>query len=177
MKLLVDVFKTFPDYFKDIRDFKIFAGIVTNKLKSLAKAVNDILANFYIQTCDIPTLELHERLLGIVVYPDDELDFRRVRILQRYNENTPYTTIAFMAKLNIFIGADSYAMEEIQEEPMFVLFLYSVSRGWLEEIHRMLKSWLPIHVGYEIKLPISIEVEASQGIAGAVSYAITYELN
>ena len=177
MKLLTDIFRTLPDYFKEMRDFRIFAEIVTGKLKLLAQTVNQILNNFYIQTCDVLTIEMHEQLLGIIVYPDDEVGFRRLRVLQRYNENTPYTTIAFMAKLNTFIGFDSYAIEEIPEEPVFILYLYNVSRGWLEEIHRMLKSWLPIHVGYEIKLPINVDISAEQGVAGAVSYAITYELD
>ena len=176
MKLLTNVFSTFPDYFKGIRDFKVFATIVTDELNQLVVAINQILNNFYVQTCDIATLEMHERLLMIIAYPDDDVSFRRVRILERYNEHLPYTTIAFMEKLNIFIGFDSYVIEEIPSEPFFRLYLYNVSRGWLEEIHRMLKSWLPIHVGYEIKLPMNIDVSAVEGVAGAVSYAVTYDL-
>ena len=60
-------------------------------LDQLEDNMAKVSANNYISSCDEATIAYYERLLGIVYRFGDALDYRRTRVLQKYNTIVPFS--------------------------------------------------------------------------------------
>ena len=99
-----------PHYFRKVKDFIALMETENIELGQLEGSMQQVYDNLFIQTADSDTIRYHEKLLGIITNPDETLEFRRLRVLNRYNNRTPLTIVALKEKLNLIIGVGKWEL-------------------------------------------------------------------
>ena len=74
-----------PEYFRPIVEFQQIMAVHGSAINDLEKNVTQLWENLFIQTCDEATLKLYEQRFDITASPNETLEYRRQRILQKYN--------------------------------------------------------------------------------------------
>ena len=99
-----------PEYFRPIIEFREILkahGYSLDKLDETSEKVKD---NNYIATCDEETIAYYEKLLGITYRFGVTMEYRRARVLQKYNTIVPFSIEFLRDKLTELYGEDGYEM-------------------------------------------------------------------
>lgn len=99
-----------PPVYRRIKDMYAYARSLDTELRDFLVYANQILNNFFIQTCDLETIEYWERLLGIILSGGETIDERRQNILLYLNNSSPTTEPYVRKVLSDTFGEDNYSM-------------------------------------------------------------------
>lgn len=99
-----------PPVYKKIRDVYAYARSLDTELREFLLYANRILDNFFVQKCDLQTLEYWERLLNIRLYGDETIEERRRNVLLYLNNSTPTTEPYVRELLDRLFGSENYDM-------------------------------------------------------------------
>lgn len=80
-----------PPVYQRIKDVYAYARTLDTELREFLLFAKRILDNFFVQTCDLKTIEYWEELLDIHLYGDESIDDRRKNILLYLNNSSPTT--------------------------------------------------------------------------------------
>lgn len=97
-----------PPAYRAIKDMYAYARSLDTELRDFVVYLKRILDNFFIQTCDLKTLEYWEELLQIVLYGDETIEERRENILLYLNNASPTTEPYVRSVLNRLFGEENY---------------------------------------------------------------------
>lgn len=142
----IDLFRLLPPYFLNILDFSELMNTENIELKEFQVNFTRGYDNLFIQTADSDTLEYHEELLGLAVNPDDDLETRRVRILDRYQLTIPYTNPLLREYLNKYIGLDSWTYEENISGYFINIAIFSDSVTDILNTRMLILEMVPAHI-------------------------------
>ncbi|MDR0905752.1 MAG: YmfQ family protein [Oscillospiraceae bacterium] len=146
----VDLFNLLPEKFKEIADFKALMLTEEIELAELRVYMRRVQLNFYIQTCDEPTLADFERMLQIDINPGDSLSVRRWRVLWRWNRRPPYTMGMLREDLNLMLGAGNYTIEQNVGEYYIKITAKNPATEVYQELVYMLVTTIPAHLQFEV---------------------------
>lgn len=93
-----------PDYYQDIRDFVELAETEDAELLLLATAVNQLLNDQFVLTSGTAAVKRREQMLEIQAEPSETLEFRKRRILNRYQTKPPFTIRYLQQQLDLLVG-------------------------------------------------------------------------
>ena len=99
-----------PPVYRAIKDMYSYARTLDTELREFLVYMKAILDNFFIQTCDLKTIEYWERLLDIVLFGDETIEERRQNILLYLNNQNPTTEPFVRQKLTEIFGEDNYRL-------------------------------------------------------------------
>lgn len=102
--------------------------------------------NFYIVTCDEPTIAYYEGLLGIVCRVDDDLGYRRIRVLQKLNMSVPFTIGSLRERLTELYGTDGYTLSVDPATCTIRIKVTSDRYGAIDLLYDLLLDILPAHL-------------------------------
>ena len=99
------ILKYWPDIYHEIDDFVELAKAETAEVEDLEKAIQQLFDDQFVMTSSIQGIERREKMLGIQADPSTEsLDFRRKRILNRYQTKPPFTIRWLQQQLDQLVG-------------------------------------------------------------------------
>ena len=172
-----DLLSLLPPYFKAIKDFIAIMQTENIELEKFEIYLWQVRDNFFIQTCDEDTLRYHESLLQIRLSPLDTIAFRRLRILNRYNNQARLTLPTLKERLNLLIGIGDYIVDIDYNGYHFGLTVNSGKYGIIDELIYMLVFVLPAHLTFKITQNIITEetdnIYISDGATSAMRYVLT----
>lgn len=154
-----------PTYFRPILEYVALMQADGYELDKLEANIMQVAANQYIQTCDEQTIAYYENLLGIVYRFGDTLEFRRSRVLQKFNTKVPFSIGFLNAKLTELYGADGY---ELSVDPVACTITIKVTSdryGAVDLLYDLLWDILPAH------LKIIANQETTNWVGGGRLYA------
>ncbi|MGE7718054.1 putative phage tail protein [Priestia megaterium] len=94
-----------PEYYGDIEDFEELAGTETIELTLMEGAVDQLFDDQFVETSGLQAIKRRELMLGIQADPTTEtLEFRRRRILNRYQTKPPFTIRYLQQQLDMLVG-------------------------------------------------------------------------
>lgn len=164
--------KQLPDYFKPIIEYKAIMLAHGYVLDSLNSNAEKIYLNNYIATCDEETLFFWEQLLGIKYKFGDTLDFRRARVLQKFNTVVPFSIGFLNDKLTELFG-DEY---ELSVDPIACTISVKVTSdryGAVDLLYDLLWDILPAHLQVIANQETTNNIGSRLSTAGFM--AITFE--
>jgi hypothetical protein len=164
-----DLIGLLPPYFKAIKDFAALMETEEIELARFEEYLWQVRDNFFIQTCDEATLRYHERLLRIRVSSSDTIDFRRIRILSRYNNQARLTLPTLKKRLNLLIGAGLYVIDIDYGNYHFLLTVNTEEYNIIHECVYMLVFILPAHLTFSVMQNVLRGYSAADFHAGAIS--------
>lgn len=97
-----------PPVYRTIKDMYAYARSLDTELRDFIVYLTRILDNFFIQTCDLKTIEYWEELLHIVLYGDETIEERRSNVLLYLNNASPTTEVYVRSVLDRLFGSENY---------------------------------------------------------------------
>lgn len=135
-----------PQYFRPIAEFKEIMKAYGYVLDALDANVSQAGANNQIQTADGATIAQWERWLGITYKFGDDLDFRRQRILQKFNNVAPFSIGFLRNQLTELYGENGYTLDVSSENLTLKIDVTSDRYGAIDLLYDLLWDVVPAHV-------------------------------
>ena len=95
-----NICKYYPHWFRRILDFQYLCRSEGEELRLMAEAMDRIHQNLFVQTMDEGTTAQWEAILRILPSPGEDIDFRRLRVLNRLSLRPPFTLIFLRERLD-----------------------------------------------------------------------------
>ena len=99
-----------PEWFSNTLEYPEIMQAYAHVLNSLEGNIDRIWSNNYIQTCDEPTIEAWESILGFDPASGETLETRRTRILNKFRQVVPYSERRMRATLDDMYGVGGYTL-------------------------------------------------------------------
>jgi hypothetical protein len=136
-----------PPIYRRIKEMSLCASDENTELKSVLATSDEILDNFFIQTCDGETIKYWESLLGIVLYGEETIQERRDAILLRLSNNQPITMPYVEQVMYNMFGAGNYEFRIDKENPYVIHFgVYETDFKRLDTFVRWFETVCPAHI-------------------------------
>jgi hypothetical protein len=101
-----------PELYQDIKDFVELTDTEDVELDTLAAAIDQLLDDQFIMTSGLDAIKRREKQLNIKADPATEtLDFRRIRLINRYSTKPPFTIRYLQNRLDFLVGAGKATVE------------------------------------------------------------------
>lgn len=158
-----------PEYFRPIIEFREILkahGYSLDKLDETSEKVKD---NNYIATCDEETIAYYEKLLGITYRFGDTMEYRRARVLQKYNTIVPFSIEFLRDKLTELYGEDGYEMSVDSAACKLKIKVTSDRYGAIDLLYDLLWDVVPAHIQILANQQTTNRVPCRLYVAGAVS--------
>lgn len=143
-----NICKYYPHWFRRILDFQALCYTEKQELQFLAEAMDQIHKNLFVQTMDEGTTAQWEEILRILPLPGEDLEFRRLRVLNRLALHPPFTLIFLREKLDLIFGPGNYEIEV--DYPNYTLYIESAveNQQYFSEVSALLNIIKPCHIVY-----------------------------
>ncbi|WP_127531188.1 putative phage tail protein [Paenibacillus kobensis] len=93
-----------PPFYQEIKDFVELSVSEDLELERLLQAVQLLHDDQFVETASTSAIERREAMLGIQASSEETLDFRRLRILNRYQIKPPFTVRYLQERLDYIAG-------------------------------------------------------------------------
>lgn len=143
-----DLLPYLPEWFRQIKDFEALVDTETKEFEVLAAAMSAVRDNFYIQTADSQTILLYEGLFSIIPTPEESLDFRRARILNRLSIQPPFSIRFLYEKLDQIIGVGKWSVTMDYSAHTLYVESAAENQAWANEVYITLNTIKPCHILY-----------------------------
>lgn len=117
-----DICQYWPRWFREILDFQALCQTEGEELRVMARFMDRVRANLFVQTMDEQTTADWEKIFRIVPNPLTEtLQFRRDRILNRLSMHPPFTLTFLYQRLDALFGPGNWEVEV--DYPNYTLYI------------------------------------------------------
>lgn len=136
----------YPHWFRRILDFQSLCHTEGMELRALADAMAQIRKNLFVQTMDEGTTAQWEAILRILPEPGEDLEFRRLRVLNRLSLQPPFTLNFLRQKLDALFGPGNYQVEV--DYPNYTLYIEApaADQAYFTEVRALLSIIKPCHI-------------------------------
>lgn len=134
-----------PEWFKPVLEYIAIMQGYAVELSGYEQTAQQIEQNFFIQTCDLATIQMWERFLHLSVRYGDTIDFRRERIIQKLAQIAPYTVRHLRDRLTDLFGED-YTLEVNARECWIKIFVTSDRYGAVDLLYDVINDLVPTHL-------------------------------
>lgn len=138
-----------PPVYRAIKDLYAYARTLDTELKESLANMMLVRENFFIQTCDLETIEYWESLLGIELYGGETIEDRRQMILIFLNNRFPTSEPYVRHVMETLFGAGHY---DVQIDPTDPFQIHLVMLDTTYEAIRRFMQWFirmcPAHLMY-----------------------------
>ena len=135
-----------PTWFKPVLEYIEIMQSFGIQLNELNVQGQQIYHNQYIQTADLATIQMWERLFNITVRYGDTLDFRRERLIQKFSQIVPYTYWDLKDRLTALYGEDGYTLQANPVECWIKIFVTSDRYGAIDLLYDLIWDVVPAHL-------------------------------
>ena len=153
-----------PFYFRPIVEYGEILKVQGHVLDQLEDNMAKVSANNYISSCDEATIAYYERLLGIVYRFGDALDYRRTRVLQKYNTIVPFSIGFLRDKLTELYGKDGYEMEVDSAACKLKIKVTSDRYGAIDLLYDLLWDVVPAHIQILANQQTAYQIDCMQWV-------------
>lgn len=109
-----------PPVYRAIKDMYAYARTLDTQLRQSLTDMMAVRQNFFIQTCDIETIEYWESLLGITLYGGETIEDRRQMIMIYLNNRYPTSEPYVRSVMNTLFGQENYDIEFDAYDPFLI---------------------------------------------------------
>ena len=160
-----------PRYFRPVTEFQEILKAHGYGLSGICDVMTRLQENFYLSTCDEETVAYYENLFGLRVRLGDTLDFRKERLLQKFNTVVPFSIGFLKAKLGMLYGTDGYTLDVDSVESILRIKVTSDRYGAIDLLYDLLWDVVPAHMKIIANQETVNTVPGFFNVAGGISSA------
>jgi hypothetical protein len=146
--------KQYPYVYAKMRDIQAVSAAQIEKYKELGKEVQRLDDDLFFQTASEQTTKRNEAIAEITAGENDTLEFRRMRVENRFNLSAPYTIRFLVEKFNEVIGMGNWSATISKSKTLLTLECSINNQQWFEEIIVTIKEIIPARMRF-INKPFS----------------------
>lgn len=161
----VDLLSLVPKWFHEVAEFVELLKSEEAILAELESDIGRVRANNYILTCDAQTLALHEKRLGMTNFYGEDLEYRRKRIMERYNLRVPFSSQYLDKKLEDLYGEGNYSFTIRPQLSRLLVDVKSDMYNALDVLYDMLLDIVPAHIEIKARQDVTNEIYFNSNIA------------
>ena len=169
-----------PEYFRPVREFQEIIRAHGGALEQLKKNVLHLWDNFYLSSCDGPTLSYYEILLGITKNKGLTLEERRLIVLIQYSARSLYTLPVLKEMLASAVGDKGYLVNCLYDEYKMIVRIIGQDMPMVRELYTMVAMMRPAHIALsfyaEYREEAKVEVKSAVAITFTTSFYPRYNL-
>lgn len=136
-----------PPVYAGIKSMFATAESENTELLSSKANTDSILSNFFVQTCDIETLEYWEKIIGIKLYGDETEDERRSMVLLYLANNWQITKPYVKQRMLELFGVGNYEFEYDEYNNLIVnVRVYDASTNTIKRFLDWFTKVCPAHI-------------------------------
>lgn len=138
-----------PPWYAETLDYQAICEAEQPMFDDVQQALAQLLLNMGWLTMDVDTVQPWEKALNIVPNPTyEDLDFRRMRVLNRLTLKPPFTLQFLHNKLDDLIGPALYSVEV--DYPNYTLYIESNAQdqAYSQEVEFTVNRIKPAHITY-----------------------------
>lgn len=140
-----------PPVYRNIKSMFATADAENIELQRFRAFVTRIMDNFFVQTCDVQTIEYWETLLDIKLYGNPTLDERREMILLHLNNSDPITDPFVNQVMHNLFGQGNYTFEPRPEHPLsYIVEMYDTDYEHIERFLDWFYKVCPAHIALDV---------------------------
>lgn len=157
--------KHLPEFYEGIEDFKELTDTESIELEKLEKAIQTLFDNQFITLSDSETLKRHEKILGIRADTAlESLEFRRIRVINRYSTKPPFTVRYLQDRLDYLIGAGK-AVVNVDPFDFLLKVTTNIKDAQLfDEVNHTIQTIKPANMVYQQDTSIQSDIELAESI-------------
>lgn len=137
--------KLLPEYFSSVQEFEAIMTAYGYEFDKLSAEALQVYLNYFIQTCDLATIRMWEKRFNITVRYGDTEDFRRQRLIQKFNQIIPYTYWDLEDRLTQLYGED-YTLSQDPVNLTLTVNVTSDRYGAIDLLYDLLWDMVPAHL-------------------------------
>lgn len=148
-----------PPWYAETLDYQAICEAGQPMFDDVQQSLAQLLLNMGWLTMDVDTVQLWEKALNIVPNPTyEDLDFRRMRVLNRLTLKPPFTLQFLHNKLDDLIGPDLYSVEV--DYPNYTLYIESNAQdqAYSQEVEFTVNRIKPAHITYIHRRNIIVDI-------------------
>jgi hypothetical protein len=160
------IMQYWPEFYQDIKDFVELDGTEDAELQLMEDAIERLLDNQFVLTSDEQSIKRRERMLKIQADPIIEaLDFRKKRILNRYQTKPPFTIRYLQERLDFLVGANR-GIAEIDVHNFILTVTTAIEDAPIfREVERTIYTIKPANVIYQQRTAVEDAIELEEHIS------------
>lgn len=160
-----------PRFMKNFSELKELLNVANDETDLINEQVGRILDEAFIEDCTEYGLRKYENFLHIIPADGESLETRKIRVLMRWYECSPYTVRVLVNKLNMICGVNNYDLIADFENYYFKVLTELGTYGTIDELGYMFESILPQNIFYESVNTLNIQAECSLNYAGGTVFS------
>lgn len=147
--LNIQLLEQLPPWYREILDYQEICRTEQEMFDNLALEINAVGDNFFLQTMGETAVSMWEGVLGITPnLVEEDLDFRRFRVINRLSTRPPYTMAFLARKLDELVGPGKWSVTV--DYANYTLYIESAVENKLftEELMVIIGKIKPAHIAY-----------------------------
>lgn len=165
---MVDLMLVLPEYFRPVLEFKQLMKTDGAVLDDLEKEIRKLRDNFYIQTADDTSITEMEKQFSIFAKPGETIDYRRQRLLSKYNTIVPFS-IGFLQDRLRELFNDDFTMQVDPIKCTITISVTSSRYGAVDLLYDLLWDVVPAHIQIIANQQVDNYISVTLAAAGIVS--------
>ena len=141
---------------RNLKEFKEIAKAEEPELTRILTAIEQTLANMFIETANEDGIKRFEKILSITPEESDTLDTRRVRVISKWNNNGTYTISNLKEMLTSFCGEDNFEIIEKYDEYILEIITHLSIRNSFETVCSIVADVIPCNLILELSNAIDV---------------------
>lgn len=153
------ILKHLPEYYRLIDDFDQIDNTETIELDLLQSAVDQLFDDQFVMTSSLQAVQRREQMLGIQADPSVEtLDFRRRRIVNRYQTKPPFTIRYLQQQLDSLVGPGLVVVAVDVQEFLLTITANIENASVFREVLHTIETIKPANLAYQQQSPLQLDV-------------------
>lgn len=157
-----------PTWFKPVLEYIELMEAYGFTMDGINGIAQQIYNNLFIQTADSATLTRWEDYFGLIVNYGDTLEYRRQRVLQKFEQTIPYTIWHLRAKLTELYG-NEYSLTVDPEACTIRIIVTSNRYGAIDLLYDLIWAVVPAHLAISANQQVTNNVAGNQYIGAIAS--------
>ena len=176
MSKAVDLLSYWMPILRNIKEFREIAKAEEPEIILILEAIEQTLANMFIETANEAGIERFEKMLNITPDKGEDLSTRRVKILTSWSNNGTYTITNLKEMLTTFCGEGNFEIIEKYDEYILEIVTQLSVRDAFETVYSLIKDVIPCNLIVEINNAINEACTQPLYIGGVVTTAMLYSI-
>lgn len=155
-----------PDFYRLIEDFRELDNTETIELDQLQGAVSQLFDDQFVLTSGLQATKRREQMLDIQADPTLEtLDFRRRRIVNRYQTKPPFTVRYLQQQLDTLVGPGMTIVDIDVQSFLLTITANIDNASVFKEVLHTVETIKPANIVYQQKTPLEGSIELEEHIS------------
>ncbi len=158
------ILKHLPYYYVSIDDFVKLAATQSEEIIRLEESIEQLFRDQFVLTSSLGAIKKREQMLGIQAEPNESLNFRRRRIVNRYQTKPPFTIRYLQQQLDTLVGPGLTIVDIDYEARLLTVTANIDNASVFQEVIRTIETIKPANIVYQQNTALNEMVEIEEQI-------------